>query len=173
MSSDKGYIKLYRDIRDHELWNDKPFARGQAWIDLLLMVNHKDTQVLFDGRLVPVYRGARITSLRKLADRWGWSVGKVARFLDELERDNMIRQERNRKRTMISIVNYEVYQTSRNTERNSDGTLTEHRRNTDGTKQERERMIEERKKNIETPSGEDEDGEPWPADMWEDNADGS
>ena len=74
---------------------------------------------------------------------------------------------------MISIVNYEVYQTSRDTERNSDGTLTEHRRNTDGTKQERERMIEERKKNIETPSGEDEDGEPWPADMWEDNADGS
>ena len=150
MSTDRGYIKLYRDVQGHDLWDDKPFARGQAWIDLLMMVNHEDKQVLFEGRFVPVYRGARMTSLRKLSERWGWSTGKTSRFLNELEKANMIRQERNSKRTMISIVNYGIYQTSQNSRRNTDGTLTEHRRNTDGTKQYTiEDTIEDTKEEIE------------------------
>lgn len=153
MSTDRGYIKLYRDVQGHDLWDDKPFARGQAWIDLLMMVNHEDKQVLFEGRFVPVYRGARMTSLHKLAERWGWSVGKTSRFLNELEKANMIRQERNSKRTMISIVNYGIYQTSQNSRRNTDGTLTEHRRNTDGTKQYTiEDTKEDTKEEIESPA---------------------
>lgn len=37
-----GWQKVYRDITKHWLWEDKPFSRGQAFIDLLLMVNHQD-----------------------------------------------------------------------------------------------------------------------------------
>lgn len=149
MSTDRGYIKLYRDIRDHWIWDEKPFDRARAWIDLLLMVNHEDKQILFDGNLVPVYRGARVTSLHKLSDRWGWSTSKVSRFLNELERDKMIRQERNSKRTTISIVNYGIYQTSRDSKRNTEKTLKKHSRNTDETKQYTiEDTIEDTKKNI-------------------------
>ena len=43
----KGWIALYRAIIDNEfLWSDTPFARGQSWIDLLLLANHK-TKCLF------------------------------------------------------------------------------------------------------------------------------
>lgn len=135
MSTDKGYIKLYRDIRDHWIWDEKPYDKGRAWIDLLMMVNHEDKKIKIDNTIVPVKRGMTITSLRKLADRWGWSIGKVSRFLDLLEQELMLRQERNTKRTTLSIVNYGDYQDLRNTKRNSHGTLAEQSRNTDGNKQ--------------------------------------
>ena len=135
MSTDKGYIKVYRDIRDHWLWDSKPFSKGQAWLDLLMMVNHEDKQFLFDNELLLCRKGMVITSLRKLSQRWGWSPGKVSRFLKLLESEIMIREERNTKRTAISIVNYELYQKSKNTKRNRHGTRSEHGRNTDGNKQ--------------------------------------
>ena len=161
MSTDKGYIKLYRDVRDHWLWKDKPFAKGQAWTDLLMMVNHDSKKTMFDGRVVTVNRGSCITSIRKLADRWGWSRSKVARFLDELERDQMLIQNRATKRTALSIVNYSVYQGSRATKRATEKPLTSHRRATDEHKQYTiEDTIEERKEE-EAPSGDPTDTRPW------------
>ena len=114
MSTDKGYIKLYRDIRDHWVWCDKeePFDKAHAWIDLLMMVNHKDKKVMFNGQLLTVKRGSRITSIRKLAGRWGWSRHKVSDFLNMLERDGMIAQERATQKTLINVINYGFYQSS-------------------------------------------------------------
>ena len=35
-----GWISIHRKIQDNLIWNDKPFNRGAAWIDLLLLANH-------------------------------------------------------------------------------------------------------------------------------------
>lgn len=83
---------------------------GQAWIDLLMMVNHEDRKVLFNGDLVTVKRGSCITSLRKLAERWRRNKRTVSRYLDLLEADGMITQKRDSKCTTINVVNYCVYQ---------------------------------------------------------------
>lgn len=135
MSTDKGFIKVYRDIRDHWVWNEKPFSRGQAWIDLLMMANHEEKTISFDGHPVVVGRGQKVTSLQKLADRWGWSRGKVRRFFDDLESEHMVSTKRDARGTTLTIVNYGFYQDSRNTKRNTDGTLTKRSRNADGHKQ--------------------------------------
>lgn len=37
---------------DNWVWQDKPFSHGQAWVDMILMANHKDTDVLFDGKVI-------------------------------------------------------------------------------------------------------------------------
>lgn len=161
MSTDKGYIKVYRDVRDHWLWNDKPFSRGQAWVDLLMMVNHEDKKIMFDGVLIPVERGMVVTSLHKLADRWGWSTSKVGRFLNLLSSEVMIRQERNTKRTAISIVNYSDYQDSRDGKRNTEKTLAKHRRNTDETKQYTKKNEEDTKKKKELGASGAEEEKPW------------
>lgn len=114
MSTDKGYIKLYRDIRDHWIWtdNEESFDRLHAWVDLIMMANHKDKKVLFNGKLVTVKRGSRITSIRKLSERWGWSRHKVSDFLNALEQDDMITQERATQKTLINVINYGFYQSS-------------------------------------------------------------
>lgn len=111
MSTDKGYIKLYRDIRSHWIWSDPDYLR--AWVDLLMMVNHEDRQVLFNKNLITVKRGSRITSIHKLAERWGWSRGRVSRFLDMLEQDHMIATRRTTQKTLINVINYGFYQSEK------------------------------------------------------------
>ncbi|MGF0096045.1 hypothetical protein ACQRC6_06350 [Peptoniphilus sp. SGI.035] len=111
MADYKGWVCIYRKIEDDWLWNDKPFSKGQAWIDLLLMANHEDKKILFNGNLIEVKRGQRITSIKTLCDRWGWSNTKVKNFLKLLEEDNKIKLEITpRKKSVITIENYSKYQ---------------------------------------------------------------
>ncbi|MEX6015075.1 DnaD domain protein [Mammaliicoccus sciuri] len=106
-----GWISLHRSIENHWLYEeDRKFSKFEAWIDLLLMVNHKDNKTIMDGKLVTVKRGQRITSLRKLGDRWKWSLTKVDSFLRLLEQDKMIVVKKDTKKTLVTIVNYDIYQ---------------------------------------------------------------
>ena len=108
--AEQGWIKLHRCIRSNWIWNDKPFSRGQAFLDFLLMVNHEDKKIIFNGSLTEVKRGSCITSIRKLGDKWGWSNKKVKMFLDQLQGDQMITYESNTKRTLVTIGKYDLYQ---------------------------------------------------------------
>ena len=108
--SNTGYIKLHRQIEDCWIWNCEPFSKGQAWIDLLLQANHEDHNTMFNGDVMVIGRGQRLTSIKALSERWMWSRHKVSDFLDTLEKDNMISQKRDNKRTLINIVNYGIYQ---------------------------------------------------------------
>ena len=92
------------------MWEDKPFSRGQAWVDLLMMANHTDKKILLGNELVEVKAGSFITSELKLADKWGWSKTKVRSFMALLENDKMIVQKKDRKKTTITIENYNDFQ---------------------------------------------------------------
>lgn len=109
---DKGFIALYRELSDHWLWDDTPFARGQAWVDLLLMANHKDNKTIFNGNPIEVKRGQMITSIQKLCTRWGWSNSKVNKFLETLEKERMLTRKSDAKKTVITIDNYAFWQST-------------------------------------------------------------
>lgn len=129
----KGWISLSRRIQDCFIWEDKPFAKGQAWIDMLLLANHESKEFLSKNEVVLVERGSFLTSDQRLAERWGWGRKKVRLFLELLEQQSMIVTKRNNKGTCVSIVNYDVYQTSENKkeqQKNNKGTAEEHQRNT-------------------------------------------
>ena len=113
---EKGWIKIYRQLRDCWVWKSKPFSKGQAWIDLLLKANHTDTKILFNGNLTTIKKGQILTSIRKLVDEWGWSKNTVAKFLNLLEEDGMLTRESDNHRTLITIENYSVFQDSKDTE---------------------------------------------------------
>ena len=105
-----GWVKIHREIQNSWLWEEKPFSRGQAFVDLIMMANHEDRKVIINGTLINVKRGSRITSIRKLADKWGWSTSKVNYFLKQLESDNMITVKKDNKKTLLAIENYDLYQ---------------------------------------------------------------
>jgi len=105
----EGWVSIHRQLWENEyLWDDKPFARGQAWIDLVMLVNHHDNYVISHERMV--LRGQRILSIRKLADRWGWSRHKVSDFLNSLQSAGMAKIERATQYVLVTIVNYDLYQ---------------------------------------------------------------
>lgn len=106
-----GWISLHRSIEEHWLFKDeRTFSKFEAWIDLLLMVNHKDKKILLGNELILVKRGQKITSIRKLCERWKWSNNKVKKFLNLLESDGMLIVKSDSKKTLLTVVNYDVYQ---------------------------------------------------------------
>lgn len=114
-----GWIKLHRKIMDCLLWDDEPANKRSAWVDLLLLANHEDKSVIFNGQRVTIKAGQRITSIRKLAQMWNWSKSRTEKFLSLLESEGMIVKESNHKRTLITIVNYGFYQGSADSDKDS------------------------------------------------------
>lgn len=104
------YFKVDRDIQKHWLWNDKPFSRGQCWIDLLLLATHTDRKTFHKGQLIDRKRGEVHCSIGFLCERWGWSKNKVNTFLSQLKRDAMITTKGTTQGTVIFIENYAFYQ---------------------------------------------------------------
>ena len=111
----KGWVAIHRQLQDHWLWEEKPFSKAQAWIDMLLLANHDDNKFLLGNDLVEVKCGSFITSIEKLKARWGWSNTKVISFLKLLESDNMVEKKSDTKKTVITIVNYSNYSNSKET----------------------------------------------------------
>lgn len=109
--SNKGWISLHRSVTDHWLFDeDRKFSKFEAWIDLLLMVNHTDKKMMLGNELITIKRGQKVTSIRKLCERWNWSNNKVKNFLNVLEADGMLTVKSDSKKTLVTVVNYDVYQ---------------------------------------------------------------
>jgi len=105
-----GWSKIHRKLQENPLWLSETFTRGQAWVDLILLANHKVNSFRLRGVLLTISRGQVGYSQVALSGRWRWSRGKVRRFLNELETAQQIVQHKNNVTSLISIVNYEVYQ---------------------------------------------------------------
>lgn len=106
-----GWISLHRSIEEHWTFKEKrKFSKFEAWIDILLMVNHKDKKIALGNELIVVKRGQKITSIRQLCERWHWSNNKVKNFLKMLEDDGMLNVKSDAKKTLLTVVKYDVYQ---------------------------------------------------------------
>lgn len=134
-----GWIKLHRKIQQNYLWSEKrKFSKFEAWVDILLMVNHEDVKVPLGNELIEVKRGSRITSYWKLAERWQWSRTKATAFLKLLQVDGMLIVNSDTKKTVLTVVNYDFYQ-DRETEKS-------HRKDTEKTPKRRNKNEKNEKK---------------------------
>ena len=106
----EGTHPIHRSVLDHWVWKDKPFAMGQAWVDLILLANHTDSKAVLRGLVYVVKRGQVFRSKLILGQRWGWSRGRVERFLKLLEKDGMITQQAGQHATFITLLNYDRLQ---------------------------------------------------------------
>lgn len=111
MASD-GWFKVFRKVFDCPAFEGERFSKREAWIYIVSRANHSPKDV----RGMHIDRGQFHDSIEKLAMTWKWDRKSVMRFLDFLESENMIVIEKSRygtsKGTMITVVNYEVYQGS-------------------------------------------------------------
>lgn len=120
------FLPLNRNIQNHWLWEDKPFSKGQAWIDLLLLANYTDKKSPYKDGMRVYKRGTVNLSLCQLSVRWGWDRRSVKRFMNVLESDGMVSLKCTTHGTTITLINYETF--------NSDGTTDSTAKcTTDGT----------------------------------------
>lgn len=137
-----GFVKIHRDIQNHWLWTDKPFARGQAWIDLLVMTNYAEGDILSKGNLVHLERGQVFRSIGYLSERWGWNKKKVRKFLEVLERDKMVTTKGLANGTLITIENYARWNDEGSAEGSAEGTSRGHVGVTKGSQKEKNKKKE-------------------------------
>ena len=112
----RGYVKLWRRLHDNKLWLSEKFTRAQAWVDLIMIANHKDGWIRKRGIKIHLERGDVGYSEVELSKRWKWSRGKVRRFLNELcsENDPELERKTVQQNKFITscyhIRNYNLYQ---------------------------------------------------------------
>ncbi|MHB8578982.1 MAG: hypothetical protein ACYDA4_03865 [Ignavibacteriaceae bacterium] len=106
----EGWIKLHRQVCENEFWFSERFTKAQAWIDLLLLANHKPNILYIRGNEVKTNIGELCYSEVSLAKRWKWNRRTVDKFLSMLSKREMIHSRKTFITTIISIKNYKLYQ---------------------------------------------------------------
>ena len=117
----EGWVCIHRQIMEHPDYFAEPFTRMGAWIDLLLLANHKRDSITVRHQVVSVERGQIGISEDTLAARWQWSRGKVRRFLKKLEDDGQIVQQKSNVIGCITVVNYGKYQYGSTADKRQEG----------------------------------------------------
>lgn len=108
-----GYIKLYRGWHDSCQFPDEPYCERAAWCWLLTNAAWKDAKRRnHRGEVVEVRRGQFHTSLRVLSAEWKWSIKRVRTFLNALEKCEALGTQRAQGGTIITICNYDDYQSN-------------------------------------------------------------
>lgn len=117
-----GWLRLYRKMSEHDLWLSEKFTFGQAWVDLLLIANWRPGRIQKRGLWIDLEPGQIGWSLDSLAQRWGWSRGKVSRFLTVLQTEQQIVLQKNNVTTVITITNWMEHQSDGTADDTADST---------------------------------------------------
>ena len=112
MNKDGNWIKVNRSILNQPFWKEKPFSKGQAWIDLLLTVHWKNGYDQVGGCRRKAKAGQLWITYQGLADRWGWHKENVRRFLKQLECDATVTLNVTPFGTLLTLKNWGLYQHS-------------------------------------------------------------
>lgn len=103
-----GWIKTYRELADH--WLAQDLQKLGWWVILLLKVNHEDKKVLSGNQLIELKRGQIVASLSYLATLWNTSKRTAERFVELLEKEQMVSRCTRQKVTILTICNWDSYQ---------------------------------------------------------------
>ena len=111
-----GWIKLHRKIAKTSLYpKNREFTKFEAWIDLILMVNHSEEEFLINNDIYICKRGQSVRSIETYQKYWNWSRQKVRSFFNLLQKNFMIELKTTTKTTILSICNYDSYQSEQPT----------------------------------------------------------
>lgn len=149
----KGFIHVHRKIWDNTFFSSSErFDRRSAWLWLITHANYEKGSFLAKGRICHVQRGQLFTSVRYLAKLWGWDKDTVRRYLADAETEKMITVTRTQSGTLITIVNFNKYNSfsASDSEETDTDTDTEPTPNTDSTPYTEPPLLKKNiKKNIE------------------------
>lgn len=140
-----GWIKIFRSVRSHWIWSSsRPLTNFEAWITILIEVNHSDAKVAFGYDIIECNRGESLNSLDTWAKLFNWNKSKVRRFFTMLQKDSMIVSRSVQKTTHLTVCNYDTYQSVRH----ASDTQVKRKRHASDTKQEEEELKNKKKEDI-------------------------
>lgn len=135
---------MARGWMNSPMFANEALCERAAWVWLIENAAFAPRQIRVGSTMVDVERGQLVASLRFLADAWRWNKNRVDRFLKTLEQASAINRAQIGTATgVVTLCNYDQYQTSRDT----NGTDLGQIRDKNGTK-DKERELRAKKENI-------------------------
>lgn len=102
---------MHRGWMSHSSFKSEPFSEREAWVWLIENAVYKDTIIRIRGLPIEIKRGSLSYSNRFLAEAWKWeSPERVRRYLKNRARWGMIELRNVALQSLITICNYEKYQ---------------------------------------------------------------
>lgn len=144
-----GWISIYRKIQEKSWYKDSEYVH--VWLHLILNANHSDKKVWVNGQEVELKRGQLLTSRKAISDKIGVAQSKIYRILSRYESEHQIEQQKTNKYTIITIVNYDLYQKSEQQieqKMNNKWTTNEQQMNTNNNDNNVNNVNKYKKKNI-------------------------
>src|SRR3546814_15675068 len=95
---------------EHPVCANEAHTEREAWLALIEEAAYEERSYRIGKHVVKAERGQLVGSVRLFAERWKWSKSRVGRFLKRLEIEAMIGTQGGTDYSVITICNYEVYQ---------------------------------------------------------------
>ena len=112
MATEKnGWIKLHRKMLDNPIIM-KDAGHLAVWMYLLLNATHAEYPALFKGQKIMLQPGQLITGRKAISSALSVDESKVTRILNSFENEHQIEQQTSNKNRLISIVNWDLYQST-------------------------------------------------------------
>jgi len=108
----RGWVKLWREQFGHPISESKPWCDGYAWSYLYSQANYKRKTVNFRNQCIELERGQFLTSSLKLSRLFGWSRRRIRGFCERLANDEMCTIRRTNRFMVITILNYDRFQST-------------------------------------------------------------
>lgn len=107
-----GWIALHRGWMENPIFDSaQPLSDREAWLWLIERAAWKDCGRRGPkGERITIKRGQYHSSLRTLGSEWKWGKNKVSRFLERLESEKMIGTVAGQSGLLVTICNYDKYQ---------------------------------------------------------------
>lgn len=127
------YYQMHRGWMDNSFFKKEAYTQREAFLWIVETAAYDLWEKRIGNDVVILHRGECAFSLRYAADKWKWSKSKVDRFITKLSVSNMIekRDSSGTAITVLSICNYDKYQTVRDSNVSKAG----QQRDSSGTKQ--------------------------------------
>lgn len=112
----EGYIKLYRKVMDSPVWDDPNYLK--LWMFCLMKATHKEREALIGNQVITLEPGQFITGRKSLAEdlnkgmkpKFRQSEISWWRYLNNLEKQEMLNIKKTNKYSVVSINKWNDYQ---------------------------------------------------------------
>lgn len=116
MDQAQGWIKLYRKITDSPVWSDPYYLK--LWMYCLMKATHKEREVILGNQIVTLIPGQFITGRKSLFNELNEGMKpnqKLSertwyRYLENLEKWEMLTIKKTNKYSVVSIIKWNDYQ---------------------------------------------------------------
>lgn len=104
------WYKVERGWLDNAFFQNAEYSERDAWQWMIGEAAFEDSRISVNGKPFELSRGQLYASIRFMAQKFGWSVNRVVRFLERLREWGMVNTATDTGQNLITICNYSKYQ---------------------------------------------------------------